>query len=570
MTFVNCCRLCLEDVPIDDGGTCFCVNETTVYNQLLRTLIEECFGILITDNETVTKVCKNCYGDVQYVYKLRVRIKDTDDAIKQYYSQLDTKQDIEYLELNDKETHDQQSDGKYDMNNKEEGFPKQGIESIMFQEDFSTEIKYEIEAMEEDTGDGMENISILPEMVNKEVAKSPPKTVKLRRKGKGKTKVKNSFTCYICSMDFDTLEELDDHLPSHVGFASLVCNFCQLELTTVRHLNMHLKVTHHTKGKRIPCDECKQIGVAREFSSTYKLQDHIKRVHQGIKEIPELKYVCTYCGKKFSRPFHLKLHENTHTKAIMFQCKYCSKFKTTSRSGLLRHERIHTAEKPFKCDLCDARFAQSNSLQLHKNGVHSNERPFACELCEGDVRFKSKYTLQSHLRIHEKSGKVLRGPRTDPIERPASEPHLKCKFCPAVYYKERFLCSHILDKHPTESVPMIPCELCSEVNKKIFFITQREKDLHLIYHTKIPKTQKKERSCTECGAVYHTPGAMRRHRQSHVVHECKECGKTYKGRAGLRLHYMSVHYESRPYKCDHCEVSYSQFSQLTSHMKSHR
>ncbi|XP_058454281.1 zinc finger protein 287-like [Malaya genurostris] len=560
MSFINCCRLCLEDLSCDDKVPG--VSESSVNDQLLRTLIEECFSVLITDNETVTKICSNCYEDVQYVHKVRKRVQDTDNAIKQYYSQLNIKHDIEYLDLNDDET-----------NRSEISLHDKEIREIYTENDIQdpSNTNCGFFTTKKNSQEMIDDKSLKTEIINCGINGEPSlRNTTTKRQTKSKTKVKStSFICYICTTHFDTLGDLDEHLPSHVGSVSSICSFCQLELTTVRHLNMHLRITHYRKGKRIPCEECKQNGLAREFSSTYKLEDHVRRVHQGIKDIPELKFVCTYCGKKFSRSFHLKLHENTHTKSIMFQCKFC-KFKTTSRSGLLRHERIHTSEKPFKCDLCDARFTQSNALQLHKNGRHSKERPFVCELCDGNVRFKTKYSLQSHMRIHEKSGRVQRGPKAGPIEKPTAEPHLKCEFCPAVYYKERFLCRHILEKHPTENIPMIACELCLEVNKKVYFITQAEKELHLIYHTKMSKGLRRERSCIDCGAVYQTSDAMAKHRQSHVKHECMECGKTYKGRAGLRLHYLSVHYESRPYKCNQCDAAYSQFTQLSSHMKSHR
>ncbi|XP_053683419.1 zinc finger protein ZFP2-like [Sabethes cyaneus] len=587
MNFVNCCRLCLMDLVTDndDGGTdCYRVSETTIDAQPLSVALEECFGISIADDEKVNKICETCYNDVHNVVKLRNRFLEADAAIKSFYCQLDYNLDVEYLE-GTAETDDddgrssiiveeafpyenEQSNVKHNSSDDDEDIKDEPVDTIVevnVDETAIEEIKYEMDP----------DVSVVEE--DEKLAEVLRNVPKARRKGwrkgcKSKEKKVKFFTCYICTTDFETLEQLDDHIPLHVGTVSPVCTFCSEEVTTMRHLNMHLQRVHYRKGNRIPCEECEKEGITKEFSSTYHLQEHVKRVHQGIKEVLERKFVCSYCGKNFNRASNLRLHENIHTKAVLFKCKYCTTFVGTSRSGLIRHERIHTAEKPFKCDECDAAFTQSNGLQLHKKFRHTDERPFACDLCQGDVRFKSKYTLQKHLRSHEIPGRIKQdGVKSESVGT-FVEPELKCSFCPGVYHQERHLCRHILLKHPNENFPMVQCEMCAEMGKETFFVTENEKTIHLRNHVKNPprKIIRKERRCRTCSAVFFTIEALTRHRQTHVVHECKECGKTYKRRAGMRLHYLSVHHASRPYKCDKCDVSYGQFTQLTAHLKTHQ
>lgn len=574
MSLPDCCRLCLKDLADQeqDGDEHFFLTETIVGERLLQHLIEECFEILFTETESVTKVCTSCCNEVQFVDKIRTRVRVADAAVKKYYSQLDVKPDVEFLEeltslpgsSNDlKDTKVEIEDFSF-----EDSAPESPGDLLSEDEHFK---KFKFVEIEDSLR--QENTIMKEELPDENP--EDDKVVKPKKHRRiGSTKVVRKkpvcFTCYICTTDFETLVELDNHLPSHVGTVSQTCSLCNEELTTVRHLNMHLQRTHYRKGKRIPCYQCEIDGVTREFSSNYKLQDHIKRVHEGIVEVPERKFVCTYCGKNFSRGTHLRQHENIHTKSVVFSCKHCSNFTATSRSALLRHERIHTAEKPFKCDLCDAQFNQSNGLSSHKVNVHNQDRPFFCELCGEDIRFKTKYTLRVHMRTHEKkeSGKIQRGPKNGEVERPP-DPELKCNFCPAVYYKEIFLCKHILAKHPTESVPMIPCELCAEQNKKICFLTAKEKESHISYHTRVSRKTQKERACKDCGKVFPSSTTLARHRQTHFSNDCKKCGKSYKGRAGLRLHYLSVHFESRPYKCDKCDAAYGQLQQLTAHIKNH-
>lgn len=587
MSLVNCCRLCLEDLitTSGDGRGHFCVPETTVDARPLQHLVEECFGILIADDEKVNKICESCYNDVQFVGRLRNRFLEADAAIKNFYCQLEFSLDVEYLDSPEALIDEDEQNSII----VEEAFPD--VESVdcdeiqeCYDDDLHEEVKAEtLEMLVEESVDTVDEeeltTEIKPEVVEvPEIeAPAPSTTTKPRRRGwrkgcKSKIKKVKSFTCYICTTDFKTLDQLDDHIPLHVGTVEPVCSFCNEEVTTMRHLNMHLQRVHYRKGDRIPCEECKEAGVTREFSSTYHLQDHVKRVHQGIKEVLERKFVCSYCGKNFNRASNMRLHENIHTKAVLFKCKYCTTFVATSRSGLIRHERIHTAEKPFKCDVCDAQFTQSNGLHLHKKYRHTDERPFPCELCEGSVRFKSKYTLQKHLQSHETPGRIKQGIKSDVVEKPLTGPDLKCYFCPAVYRHERHLCKHILAKHPTETVPMIKCEMCVDMKKETYFITEEVKSIHIDNHFKNPpkKVIQKERHCQLCPAVFQTVEALTRHRASHIIHACKVCGKPYKTRAAMRLHYISVHYASRPYKCDQCDAAYGQFTQLTAHMKTHR
>ncbi|XP_055528896.1 zinc finger protein 883-like [Wyeomyia smithii] len=565
MSLLNCCRLCLVDLvqADEEDEPYYCVFGTTIDDRPLPDLVEEYFGIVITEDEKINKICESCYSDVHSVFRLKNRFLQADATIKSFYCKLEFELEAEYLESSAEADDDEQNSIIV-----EDNFP-----------DTDEEIKVEpddlfLDENVDDTPEEEVKIEIESNLVKDEQKQLPPKP---RRKGwrkgcKSKVKKVKCFTCYICTTDFDTLDQLDEHIPTHVGLVSPVCTFCNKEVTTMRHLNMHLQRTHYRKGDRIPCEECKQDGITKEFSSTYHLQDHVKRVHEGIKEVPERKFVCSYCGKNFNRASNLRLHENIHTKAVLFKCKYCTTFVGTSRSGLIRHERIHTAEKPFKCDECDAQFTQSNGLTLHKKYRHTDERPYSCDLCQGEVSFKSKYTLRKHLRSHEAPGRIRDGMRKDTVEAPTSEPDIKCNFCPAVYHHERHLCKHILAKHPSETVPMIQCEMCAEVGKNTYFITEKVKNIHIGNHLKNPprKVILKERRCRECPAVFETVEALTRHRQTHVIYACKECGKTYKRRAGLRLHCLSVHYASRPYKCDKCDAAYGQFTQLTAHMKSHR
>uniref|UniRef100_A0A671VH47 C2H2-type domain-containing protein n=1 Tax=Sparus aurata TaxID=8175 RepID=A0A671VH47_SPAAU len=89
-------------------------------------------------------------------------------------------------------------------------------------------------------------------------------------------------------------------------------------------------------------------------------------------------YVCSQCGKTFSRLHQFKLHQQSHKRKRAFWCTVCGKnFQCSSHLSI--HHRTHTGEKPYGCGQCGKRFTQQSSLRVHQR-THSGERPYSCSL----------------------------------------------------------------------------------------------------------------------------------------------------------------------------------------------
>ncbi|XP_029605123.1 uncharacterized protein LOC115191388 [Salmo trutta] len=110
----------------------------------------------------------------------------------------------------------------------------------------------------------------------------------------------------------------------------------------------------------------------------------------------EKRFLCSFCGKAFSFPKQVKIHQRMHTGEKPFVCPLC-RASFSHPSNLKRHQRVHTGVKPFSCTQCHMRFTQAGHLKRHQR-VHTGEKPYSCPQCE--KRFSHQHHLKMHLKIH--------------------------------------------------------------------------------------------------------------------------------------------------------------------------
>ncbi|XP_029605069.1 endothelial zinc finger protein induced by tumor necrosis factor alpha-like [Salmo trutta] len=107
----------------------------------------------------------------------------------------------------------------------------------------------------------------------------------------------------------------------------------------------------------------------------------------------EKRFPCSFCGKAFSFPQQVEIHQRMHTGEKPFSCHLC-RARFSRSSHLKRHQRVHTGEKPYSCHQCEKRFSHQHQLKMHLK-IHTGERPFACIHCE------KRFSERSYLRIHQ-------------------------------------------------------------------------------------------------------------------------------------------------------------------------
>ncbi|KAK6324861.1 hypothetical protein J4Q44_G00042030 [Coregonus suidteri] len=107
----------------------------------------------------------------------------------------------------------------------------------------------------------------------------------------------------------------------------------------------------------------------------------------------EKRFPCSFCGKAFSFPKQVEIHQRMHTGEKPFGCHLC-RANFSHSSSLKRHQRVHTGEKPYSCPQCEKRFSHQHQLKMHLK-IHTGERPFACTHCG------KRFSERSYLRIHQ-------------------------------------------------------------------------------------------------------------------------------------------------------------------------
>ncbi|XP_064782405.1 zinc finger protein 252-like [Oncorhynchus masou masou] len=132
----------------------------------------------------------------------------------------------------------------------------------------------------------------------------------------------------------------------------------------------------------------------------------------------EKRFPCSFCGKAFSFPKQVEVHQRIHTGEKPFSCHLC-RASFSHSSSLKRHQMVHTGVKPFSCTQCHMCFAQAGDLKRHQR-VHTGERPFSCPQCE------KKFTRQNQLKMHLK---VHTG------ERPLTKTHCRKRFSERSYLR---------------------------------------------------------------------------------------------------------------------------------------
>lgn len=216
------------------------------------------------------------------------------------------------------------------------------------------------------------------------------------------------------------------------------------------------------------------------------------------KDGTERPYLCSVCGRGFSR-----------------------------RETLRRHDRIHTGEKPHRCPICGKNFREAFHLSKHRT-VHSGEKNYKCGLCGKDFGYAQ--SLKRHGKLHEKGhfGDEAAAGACNSINNSAPTPG--ASMSQASDQGNSYFYSQDKTQGSSSQPPprLYTCAVCWKAFRHHFHLTA--------HHQAVHGSGEKLFCCEVCGKAFAYANSLTRHRLSqHGLPRTRQ-GNTPGARDGSGIH----------------------------------
>ncbi|KAM3957674.1 LOW QUALITY PROTEIN: uncharacterized protein ACR2FA_008387 [Aphomia sociella] len=218
--------------------------------------------------------------------------------------------------------------------------------------------------------------------------------------------------CIICRNMFNKFKALQEHMNIH--YRNYVCEVCDAGFVNRHILSNHMEA--HKLGT-FKCDHCPKI-----FDTRRKKKSHEKSVH-----FSNLLNKCGYCNEKFKDYRKKDDHiAKVHGVKPLLKCQACDKTFVNKTAFTIHTKRDHLMERRHKCSECDMKFFSSNELKDH-SVKHTGERGFRCSIC--NKAYGRRKTLNEHMRIH------------------INDRRFKCEHCGLTFVQKCSWKGHVRSKH---------------------------------------------------------------------------------------------------------------------------
>ncbi|GAB68304.1 krox-like protein. putative [Plasmodium cynomolgi strain B] len=255
--------------------------------------------------------------------------------------------------------------------------------------------------------------------------------------------------------------------------------------------------------------------------------------------------------------------------------------------GIVKKEPLGAANlaeiETRTCNLCNSIFANSKLMQRHVMSVHSEERPYECEIC------LKRYKRADHLKLHRIKHDLNK-----------EDKKFQCSICQMFFKTPRQLkncklkhmkCSLEGERHTGGSESgtwrgdAAPKQAGTELSEQREEADERqvEADERQVEGDKQQvegdqrqvETDKRQVEAQEQQANAEQRWELKKEncspsRISVEIRTCNVCNMIFANKKLMKRHLMSVHSESRPYKCHLCIKTYKRSDHLKKHILTHK
>nr|XP_019532984.2 zinc finger and BTB domain-containing protein 17 [Aedes albopictus] len=563
MTTEDVCRICgnTKRVKMFRFSDTICDN-----NRTTAQVIEDCFGLSISEDELSSFYCIQCKNDLKVALKLITSIRESDLKLKSILTipkvevLEPTVDNISSVYAGEIEIKSELTDDCFDEvdNDVDEHIAHsrttrtrsqhvaQSIEVVESEEEilleesvvhtgvkqtnsevhirktrrFSTYTTRSEDALSASSGDS-DDSDFEPDCDSRE--DSEGNKVKQRAYYGVKSNSQPRRCCACKNFPLDSHDKVQEHSdkyhlkmrmanPKDYGDKIFECPACFMrfdvkKLFLQHQRKMYVDMLH-------PCKQCDE-----EFANFYVLQKHIQLNHQRklkLRELEELRIksnICCGCRTKFNSQEDLK----EHALKVHFplreppdgdntvECDIC--YKTYKSIKYLKDHRLRFFKKKnWICAQCGKSFREKTQLEGHEDS-HRNVRKYECPICH--AKFAMKASWQAHVKYHD------------------AQEIYHCEYCGKGFRKKGLMKAH-LRIHSTDRPHK--CPMCP-----LTFTQKNRLNSHVLEHS-----GQKSFKCDRCPASYVHQRALRRHvREKHEgLHsfKCHICPKGFIELKPLQVH----------------------------------
>jgi len=186
---------------------------------------------------------------------------------------------------------------------------------------------------------------------------------------------KESHTCHQCNLQFDTRNELNNHVQEHYSPS-------RVEVSRPKPAS---------NKPMLKCPLCKDY-----FSEMTVMMDHLKRRHENGRADKSDSYSCSKCKKKFENRRRFEEHSNIDHK---YKCNHCNRCYILEVDLNHHVEKAHKSGKApswkgFTCRYCGEAFGDMETFKMHQLKPHTA----ACYVGSCPRKYLTKAMLVQHLK----------------------------------------------------------------------------------------------------------------------------------------------------------------------------